>query len=81
MTFEITIAEKMVYNPKEIPVEHSNNIYTDGEFRLELTEGTELYLMPNMKWITVIYLHQKKFIFLYIYTNHTINYCNHNFFR
>jgi hypothetical protein len=70
MTFEITIAEKMVYNPKEIPVEHSNNIYTDGEFRLELTEGTELYLMPNMKWITVIYLHQKNLFFYILYKSY-----------
>jgi hypothetical protein len=38
------------FNSKEVAVENSKNVYTDGELCLELPEGTRLVSMPHMSW-------------------------------
>lgn len=53
------------YDPTEIPVKSTKNVYTDEEFQLRLPTGYKLMLMPNMYRIQVyIFLTQKKNIFL-----------------
>jgi len=41
------------YSPEEVQVENSNNVYTDGEFRIKLPEGVGLLSMPKMVWTRV----------------------------
>ena len=41
------------YSPEEVQVENSNNVYTDGEFRIKLPEGVGLLSMPKMFWTRV----------------------------
>ncbi len=55
------------YDPEEILVKNSKNVYTDGEFQLRLPQGFKLMSVPNMNWIQVEFYPSNYYLTFWIF--------------
>ena len=61
------------FNSEEIPIQHNNNVYTDGEFNVKIPNHSRLIFMPNMTWTRVWH----NIILLHSYLHYYCAFINH----